>query len=116
MYFDELDAAARSAYARRILTSAQTPESSFSGHALRYLAGAGLASLAALAYDYLLDFSVGFSRPEERTFVGFLAVFVALWGGLGLLGEAALRAAKRRCAYEITELVLPHIQPPKNPR
>jgi len=111
VYFDELGAAEQGACARRILASAQAQETPSAGHALRYLTGAVLASVAALAYDFLSDFSIGFTRPEERTFVGFLAVFVALWGGLGLLADAAERDSARRCAYEISALALPYVHP-----
>jgi hypothetical protein len=108
-YIDELEVHECAAYVRRILRDAQVQERPPSHSAGRYLAGAILASLAGLAYDYLSDFSIGFTRPEERAFVGFLALFVALWGGLGLLAEAALRAANRRRAIELTALSLPHV-------
>jgi len=109
VYFDDLEPAPRSICARRILAVAQAEEPPFSREAVRYVVGVLLAMLAALAYDYLSDFSLGFSRPEERTFVGFLAVFVALWGSLGLLSHAANRAANHRVTHEVTTLALPHV-------
>jgi len=108
-YIDEIEIHERAPAIRKILSDAQLPEPPLARAAARYVVGAALASLAALAYDYLSDFSIGFSRPEEQAFLGFLALFVALWGGLGLLAQGLARAANRRRSNELTALCLRHV-------